>query len=78
MSCQRTDLHHQVIEALIETKAIDFDALGGVLAKFGARAAISGSSLGAIINKRVIDVCIPPEPYINIIDLKSLAGKVQE
>jgi hypothetical protein len=38
--------------------------VGGVLSKFGARAALTGEAIGVIINRRVMDICIPPEPYL--------------
>jgi hypothetical protein len=75
MPIGRTELHNEVVQALIETKAVDFDAIGGVLSKFGSRAALTGSALGLIIGRHVMDLCIPPEPYINVLDLKSLASK---
>ncbi len=63
MSNSRTELHREVVEALVSSKAVNFEAVGAILSKYGARAAISGDALGVIINRRVFDVCIPPEPY---------------
>jgi hypothetical protein len=59
MSHERTSLHKEVVEALISSKAINFEAVGTVLSKYGAQAAIAGDSIGVIINWRVIDACIP-------------------
>jgi hypothetical protein len=59
MSQKRTELQKEVVEALVSSKAINFDAIGSVLAKFGARAALAGDAIGVIINRRVIDACIP-------------------
>lgn len=64
MSIARSELQREVAEALVASKAINFEAVGGVLSKFGARAALSGEAIGVIINRRVMDVCIPPEPYV--------------
>jgi hypothetical protein len=63
MPNMRTELQREVAEALVSSKAVNFEQVGTVLAKFGARAAVSGEAIGAIINWRVIDICIPPEPY---------------
>jgi hypothetical protein len=56
----RTRLQQEVVEALIKSKAIDFEAVGAVMSKFGERAALAGDSLGSVINWRLHDVCIPP------------------
>jgi len=59
MANVRTELHREVVEALVSSKAINFEAVGTVLSKFGARAALSGEPIGVVIGKRVIDACIP-------------------
>jgi hypothetical protein len=59
MSDHRSELQREVAEALVSTHAINFEAVGSVLAKYGARAALNGDKLGVIINHRVIDACIP-------------------
>lgn len=59
MSQKRTELHAEVVEALISSKAINFEAVGSVLSKYGARAALTGDGIGVIINRKVIDLCIP-------------------
>ena len=59
MSQQRTELQREVVEALLSTKAINFEAVGSVISKFGARAALTGDAVGVILNWRVIDACIP-------------------
>lgn len=59
MPHNRTELQKEVVEALISSKAVNFDAIGSVLSKFGARAATTGDAIGAIINWRVMDLCIP-------------------
>lgn len=63
MSHKRTALHNQVVGALIESKAIDFDRVGEVVAKFGKESALTGDSIGVIINWRVMDLCIPVDFY---------------
>lgn len=63
MSMGRSELQREVAEALVASKAINFESVGAVLSKFGARAALTGEAIGVIINRRVMDICIPPEPY---------------
>lgn len=59
MSHVRTELHREVVEALVSSKAVNFEAVGSILSKYGARAALTGDAIGVIINWRVIDACIP-------------------
>jgi hypothetical protein len=60
MSKRRTELQKEVVEALVSSKAVNIEAVGSVLAKYGARAALTGDALGVIIHWRVWDICIPP------------------
>lgn len=59
----RSELQQEVANALLESSAINFEAIGSVFAKFGERAARSGSDLGFIVGRRVLNYCIPPDPY---------------
>ena len=70
---KRTKLQQEVVEALISTKAVDFEAVGSVLSKFGARAARNGDAIGVIINWRNIDACIPVdfEDFAGLLDRKA-------
>jgi hypothetical protein len=63
MSNGRSELQQEVVNALLSSKAVNFEAIGSVVAKFGERAARTGEGFGVIVNWRVIDHCIPPEPY---------------
>ena len=74
MGQRRTELQKAVVEALVNSKAVDFEKVGNVLAKFGERAAITGDSIGALIHWRVIDVCIPPDPWQRGFELEQAAG----
>jgi hypothetical protein len=73
MSNRRTELQREVVEALIASEAINFEVVGNVLAKYGARAARTGDAIGAIINWHCIDICIPPEPY-QVVNFAELRG----
>jgi hypothetical protein len=59
MANVQTELHREVVEALISSKAINFEGIGTVLSKYGARAALTGDAVGVIIGKHLIDLCIP-------------------
>lgn len=50
----RTELQKEVVEALVQSKAFDFEAVGKVLGTYGSRAALTGDSIGIIINWRVL------------------------
>jgi hypothetical protein len=63
MPQKRTELQKEVVEALVSSKAVNFEAVGSVLAKYGARAAVTGDTFGALVHWRVIDICIPPDPW---------------
>ena len=63
MAENRTPLQQEVVDALLESSAINFEALGGIIAKFGETAARSGSELGFVIGRRVLNYCIPPDPF---------------
>jgi len=80
MSNHRTELHKEIIEALVQSKAIDFEAVGAVFAKFGARAALTGDGFGFIIHRPVIIGCIPPfsvDPS-GVLDRQFAAGATKE
>jgi hypothetical protein len=67
MSKRRTELQREVAEALISSKAVNFEGVGTVLAKYGARAALAGDAIGVVINFRVMDICIPVD-WLNFVD----------
>jgi hypothetical protein len=79
MPKNRTELQREVVEALVQSKAVDFEATGQVLAKFGARAALTGDAIGVIINWRVMDLCIPVDRFIiPVFDRERLAAGAAE
>ena len=60
----RTELEQEIVNALIDTKAINLEAIGSIISKYGARAAKTGTNLVTIINKHVIINCGWPGPEI--------------
>lgn len=72
MSKRRTELHREIVEALIESNAVNLEAIGSVFAKYGARAALAGDAIGIVINWRLWDICIPPF-YVD--QIESLEGE---
>jgi hypothetical protein len=76
MTPKRTELQREVVEALVSSKAVDFEAVGKVIATYGSRAALTGDSFSAIVHWRVFDICIPPEPYLRR-ELENIAGRQQ-
>ncbi|HEV8237943.1 MAG TPA: hypothetical protein VGS57_01090 [Thermoanaerobaculia bacterium] len=76
MSNRRSDLQKEVIEQLVAAKAVDFEAVGSVLSKYGARAAVAGDAISAVVHWRMVDICIPPEPYQRALEIeRSLGGR---
>ena len=59
----RTGLQQEVVDALLESSAFDFEAIGGIIATFGERAAKTGSEVGFVIGRRFFNYCIPPDPW---------------
>jgi hypothetical protein len=69
----RTAFQRQVIEALVESKAINADAVGATFAKFGERALLQGEVLVTIINRNAIWNCGWPGPELDIVrDVRQL------
>jgi hypothetical protein len=66
MNDKRSAFHQQVIEALIETKAIDLEAIGATMSRFGEQAIRNGESLVQIINRNVMWNCGWPGPEIDV------------
>ena len=60
----RSELEQEIVDALIETKAVNFEAIGSIVAKYGARAAKSGTDLVTIVNKNMIINCGWPGPEV--------------
>lgn len=66
MSEKRSAFQQQVVETLISSKAINLEAVGSTMSKFGHRAALEGESLVAIINNRVFWACGWPGPVLDV------------
>ena len=64
MAEKRTAFQQQVVEALISSKAINLEAVGATMSKFGQRAVLEGESLVTIINHNAIWNCGWPGPPV--------------
>ena len=60
----RTELEQEIVDAFIDTKAVNFDAIGSLIKKYGARAAKTGTDLVVIINRHNMLACGWPGPDI--------------
>ncbi len=66
---KRSAFQQQVVEALLDSKAIDLTAVGATMSKFGERAAREGEALVQIINRNVIWNCGWPGPELDILQV---------
>ncbi len=73
---RRSALQQEVVSALIDSKAVDFEAVGGILGKFGSRIASEGDDFYVVVHWRLIDACIPPDPF-GVLRVSDLAGQVR-
>jgi hypothetical protein len=64
----RTELQQQVVDALLDSKAIDLEGVGSLISKFGETAARRGETLSAIIHPAFILACGNPGPIFTQID----------
>ena len=79
MPNRRTELQREVVEALVQSKAFDFEAIGKVLGKYGSRAALTGDALGIVINWRRLHYCIPPDVFRNqVLEGEQIASSAAE
>jgi hypothetical protein len=62
----RSPFQQKVVEALVESKAIDFEQIGATLSRFSLDAALRGESLVQIINRNVMWNCGWPGPELDI------------
>ncbi len=69
MSTKRTRLQEMVAKELFSSGAINMEAVAKVLAAHGTEAAETGDTIGFIIGRHVMDLCIP-------VDFKDLLGHV--
>ena len=68
--------NEEIVKRLIDSKAVNFDAIGKFVGENGAAIAKDDDpNFQILINKRVIDICIPPYLELRSIeDLKVLAN----
>jgi hypothetical protein len=60
----RTELERELVKSFIDTKAVDFEKIGSIISKFGARAATEGTDLAVIVTKNFLINCGWPGPPI--------------
>ncbi len=60
----RSAFQQKVVEALLETKAINIEAVGATMAQFGHDAMKAGEPLATIITRNVIWNCGLPGPFV--------------
>ena len=65
-SDKRSAFQQQVVEALLASKAINLEAVGATMSKFGERAVREGESLVQIINRNVMWNCGWPIPEFDV------------
>jgi len=68
MSEVRSAFLQQVVDTLLETKAVNLNAVGATMSKFGDRAVREGESLVTIINRNVMWNCGWPGPELDILN----------
>ena len=63
--------HEEIVRKFLATKAVDLNAVGKFIAENGESIATSENGAFGIIIRRpfVIHYCIPPEPYLQAVDL---------
>ena len=61
----QSELQQEIVNTFIDSKAVNFEAIGSLIAKYGARAAKSGTDLSVIVNKFNMWACGWPGPEIS-------------
>ena len=74
-SDHRSAFQQQVIEALVESKAINMEAVGATFSKYGQEALLRGESLVQIINRQSMWACGWPGPELDIGQLTRRQGE---
>jgi len=64
---KRSAFQQQVVQALLESKAINLEAVGATFGRFGERAALEGETLVSIINRNFQWNCGWPGPELDIV-----------
>jgi hypothetical protein len=63
---KRSAFQQEVVQTLLESKAINLEAVGATLSKFGERAALEGETLVSILNRKLMWCCGWPGPELDI------------
>jgi hypothetical protein len=82
MSRHRTATEHEIAKALIDTKAVDFEQIGSVIAKFGASAALAADGDDLICGTmrvlvRILRLHDPIGPVESLGELRQLGAAVR-
>ena len=66
----------EIVKTLVDTKAVNFDALGSALAKFGPTAALNleGEDFFCGTMRRFVHVFRVRDPGVNVMDIEGLRG----
>jgi hypothetical protein len=75
---KRSAFQQQVVEALLESKAINLAAVGATIGQFGERAIRDGETLVQIINRNVMWNCGWPGPELDIVRGGNVARQLAE
>jgi hypothetical protein len=66
MPCDpRSAFQQQVVEALVQSKAINLEAVGAVISKYAERALLTGESIASIVNQHNVWICGNPGPILD-------------
>ena len=65
MSDKRSAFQQKVVDALLDSKAIDIAAIGATMSSFGDHAARHGESMALVLNRNFIINCGWPGPFFD-------------
>ena len=63
---KRTEFQQQVVQALLDSRAVDLEVIGSTISKYAERAARDGESLVQIVNLKFFWACGWPGPELDI------------
>jgi hypothetical protein len=75
---KRTPFQQEVVEALLDSQAINIEAMGSVFSRFGAKALLEGESLVQIITGKAMWNCGWPFPILDVGRFESLDQQLNQ